>query len=414
MPITQRVVLILCLLTATVYLALVSSQYLAFRLSQRVDSESLQMAVRLEPGNADYRYQLGRYYSWTQRSQEAADSYSTATQLNPHEGGYWISLAGADDLLGLTRRAWNAVQTAVAVEPKNPTIAWAAGNFFVNRGDVNSGLKEFRIVFESSPGLSPRALELCWQLRPDVDSLLRNAVPPNSGSYSSFLEFLMSKGADDSAAKVWGRMTQLHQPVQLGVVFDYVRYLVGQHQPSQAAMVWRQAGDLSELKNYQASEENLVVNATFTSPILNGGLDWNYERRSGVALALDPTEPYLGSPSLLIAYDSRGLEDSGIRQIIPVELATSYQFSAYFKTQNMQGAGGPRFHVQDFYTEELLWDSEELKDSPVWRQVSGEFKTGPQTRLLVLRISRVPAGSPIRGNLWIDNVRLHKLEEKAQ
>jgi len=32
--------------------------------------------------------------------------------------------------------------------------------------------------------------------------------------------------------------------------------------------------------------------------------------------------------------------------------------------------------------------------------------TGPETHTLVLRIARVPAGSPIRGKLWIDGLRL--------
>jgi len=370
------------------------------------------MAVRLQPGNADYRFQLGEYYSLTQQLQEAVDSYGTAVALNSHESGYWIRLATADDSLGFAPRSREALQNAMSVDPKNPKVAWAAGNFFISDGDIDSGLKELRVVLENSPVFAGPALELCWQLRPDVDSLLRDAIPPNSGNYSSFLELLMSKGDDDSAAKVWGRTTGFHQPVSLGVVFDYVRYLIGRNQPVQAGMVWRQASDLSNLRNYQPSSENLIANANFSFPILNGGFDWSYEKRSDVTLALDPTEPHLGSPSLLISYDSRGLEDSGVGQLISVEAGTGYQFSAYFKTQNMQGAGGPHFILQDFYTQELLFDSEELKDSPGWRQVSGQFKTGPKTRLLQLRIRRVPAGSPIRGKLWIDNIRLQRKQEE--
>jgi hypothetical protein len=408
---TKRIILIACFLAGTLYLALVSLQYLAFRLSKRADLGSLRMAVRLQPGNADYRFQLGEYYFWTQRPTEEADSYRTAAELNPHEAEYWMRLAAADDSLGFARERRAALQNAIAVDPKNPKVAWAAGNFFLTEGDVDSGLKEFRVVLENSPVLAGPALELCWQKRPDVDSLLRDAIPPNSDNYSAFLQFLMSKGDDDSATKVWGRMAGLHQPVSLGVVFDYIRYLIGRNRPEQAGMVWQQAGDLSNLKNYQPSSENLIVNGNFSSPILNGGFDWRYENRSDVTLALDPTESHLGSPSLLISYDSRGLEDSGIRQLISVEPGTAYQFSANFKTQNMQGAGGPHFILQDFYTEESLF-SEDLDDPNGWRRVSGEFKTGPETRLLRLRISRVPAGSPIRGKLWIDNVRLQRKQEE--
>ena len=404
--------MVACFLAGTLYLALVSAQYLAFRFSKRADLDSLRMAIRLEPGNADYHFQLGKYYFWTQRPAEEADSYRIAAKLNPHEAEYWTSLAAADGLLGLARESRTAIQNAIAVDPKNPTVAWAAGNFFVSEGDVDSGLKEFRVVLENSPVLAGPALGLCWQKRPDVDSLLRDAIPPNSGSYSSFLEFLMSKGDDDSAAKVWQRMAGLRQPVSLGVVFDYVRYLIGRNRPGHAATVWQQASDLSNLKNYQPSAENLIVNPDFKFPTLNGGFDWSYEKRPDVTLALDPTETHLGSPSLLISYDSRGLDDSGIGQLISVEPGTAYQFSADFKTLNMQGAGGPHFMLQDFYTGGSLFSSEELKDSAGWRQVSGMFKTGPESRLLRLRISRVPAGSPIRGKLWIKNVRLQRKQEE--
>ena len=39
------------------------------------------------------------------------------------------------------------------------------------------------------------------------------------------------------------------------------------------------------------------------------------------------------------------------------------------------------------------------------------FTTDADTRMLVLRVARMPAGSPIRGKLWIDDFRL---VEKSQ
>lgn len=405
--------MIACFLAGTLYLALASAQYLAFQLSKRADLDSLRMAIRLEPGNADYHFQLGKYYFWTQQPAEEADAYRTAAELNPQEAEYWMGLAAADDSLGFARERRAAVQSAIAVDPKDPKVAWTAGNFFLTEGDLDSGLKEFRVVLENSPVLTGPALVLSWQKRPDVDSLLRDAIPPESNNYSAFLEFLMSKGDDDSAAKVWDRTVGLHQPVSLGVVFDYVRYLIGRNRPEQAATVWRQASDVSNLRNYQPSAENLIVNPDFIFPTLNGGFDWSYEKRTDVTLALDPTELHFESPSLLISYDSRGLEDSGIGQLVSVEPDTRYEFSAYFKTENMQGAGGPHFTLHDFYSEESLFTSEELKDSAGWQQVSWVFKTGPKTRLLQLRISRVPAGSPIKGKLWIDNIRLERKQEES-
>jgi len=107
-----------------------------------------------------------------------------------------------------------------------------------------------------------------------------------------------------------------------------------------------------------------------------------------------------------MVFHSRGIEDAGIRQLIPVQPNTTYDFSAYFKAEDIQGAGGPRFAIHDLYSETTYFASDELKDADFWKPVSGTFTTGPDTKLLVLRVQRFPAGSPIKGKLWIDGIRL--------
>jgi hypothetical protein len=179
----------------------------------------------------------------------------------------------------------------------------------------------------------------------------------------------------------------------------------------QAQQTWRQAASLSDLSGYQAAPGNLVVNGDFSLPVLNGGFDWLYERSPDVSLALDSTELHSGHRSLSIVFDSRGIEDAGIRQLIPVEPNTKYEFSAYFKSEGLEGAGGPRFLLEDGFDSLSYYASEELKDADFWKLVSGTFTTGTDTKLLVLRIQRVPAGNPIRGKLLIGSVRLVQQEQ---
>jgi hypothetical protein len=201
-------------------------------------------------------------------------------------------------------------------------------------------------------------------------------------------------------------MVQLQHRVETRHVFDYVRYLIDRREVAQAHQAWRQAAGLADLSGYQPSPENLVVNGDFSLPVLNGGFDWLYEKSSDVVLALDSTESHSGHRSLSIAFDSRGIEDVGIRQLVPVEPNTKYEFSAYFKSEGLQGAGGPRFLLEDRFTRTNYFASEELKDADFWKQVGGTFSTGADTRLLVLRIQRVPPGNAIRGKLWIGDVHL--------
>src|SRR5262249_18498881 len=97
---------------------------------------------------------------------------------------------------------------------------------------------------------------------------------------------------------------------------------------------------------------------------------------------------------------------AGLHQIIAVQPKTAYAFSAYFKSGDMEGAGGPRFVLQDTYNKVVYFESDLLKDADYWKSVDGVFTTGPDTRLLLLWIQRIPANDPMKGRLWIDGVRL--------
>jgi tetratricopeptide (TPR) repeat protein len=404
-PVAKILFLILCLMVATGYLALASSQYLAYRLAAKEDLRNLQLAARLEPLDAEYQYKLGRFLTLTQRLPEAQSAFRYATELNPHDAAYWLALASSDAASGQEQDQRQALERAVAANPKSYRVAWEAGNSDLVEGDLHSALREFRAALEDGSPLSGQVIALCWQATPDVDVLLQEAIPP--AAYSSFLEFLVSRREGVAAAKVWKQIVTLGTPTTLSDVSDYVRYLIGQHEPAQAREVWQQAGPLCDLNAYQPSTNNLVVNGDFSLDVLNTGFDWTYQKRADVNLALDPTQSHLvGHRSLLISYDSRGLDDTGIHQLIPVGPDTNYHFSAYFKTRQLEGAGGPKFALQDFYTQKPFFESADLKDSNDWKLVSGDFETEHDTELLLLRIKREPVGRAIRGDLWIDGVSL--------
>ena len=87
--------------------------------------------------------------------------------------------------------------------------------------------------------------------------------------------------------------------------------------------------------------------------------------------------------------------------------STTYEFSAYYKNGEFEGAGGPHFTIQDAVTQAVLYESDELKEAgESWKNITGEFTTADDCKLLVLRIRRLPEGSPIRGKLWVDDFRL--------
>jgi tetratricopeptide (TPR) repeat protein len=394
---------LLCL----IYVLLAGRLLVASVFAERPELTSLQRAARLDTGNADYRNHLGRYYALVARDPVAAiEPYRAALQLNPHSARYWFDLASAYQVLGDTSNQSGALEHAIEADPTTPDVAWEAANFYLVQGDNEKALREFRVVLESEPSLAAPAIQFCWRINPDVDMLLRDVVPARVEAYNAFLSLLMTKQETAATAKVWAALMATPQNLELRYVYGYIQYLFDHKDVEQARLAWRQAAPRFGLSGYLPTSRNLIVNGDFSLDVLNGGFDWQYQKQQSVTLTLDPSDFHGGHRSLLITFDGPGVTDAGVRQFIAVQPSTLYDFSAYYKNGELEGAGGPHLTIQDAYTQAVLYDSDELKEAGFWKSATGEFTTGADTELLVLHVRRLPAGSPIRGKLWVDDFRL--------
>ncbi len=235
---------------------------------------------------------------------------------------------------------------------------------------------------------------------------MRDVVPASAPAYTAFLSLLINKQETAATAKVWDALMATPQKFELARVYEYIQFLIEQKDVDQARRVWQQAAPRFGLSSYIPTRNNLIVNGDFGLDILNGGFDWQYQKQQSVTLTYDPSDFHGGHRSLLIGFDGPGVTDAGIRQFIAVQPDTVYQFSAYFKNGEIEGAGGPHFTIQDAYTQAVVYDSDELKEAGFWKSATGVFTTAADCKLLVLHVRRLPAGSPIRGKLWIDDFRL--------
>jgi hypothetical protein len=397
----------LFLLLFAIYLCLSASVWMASHYAGKETLKGLQTAARLRPGDSDYQSQLGEYFLLAQPSaDEAVTHFLASVRLNPNQARAWFGMAEAYQMSGDREHRRFALEQATVADPTTPEFSWQVANLDVADGDFSNALPQLKKVMQYDLALTPSAIRLSWRIMPDMDSLLGDAVPISAPVYAQFLEFLISQRESDALAKLWTQMVRAGLPIERRHVFEYVQYLVLNHQPLEAASAWSQAGPLAQLQSYQPAPANLVVNGDFSSDVLNGGFDWLCQQSKDVRFALDPTQSHGGHRSLLVDFDSRGLSESGLRQFIAVNPNTSYDFSAYFKTEDLRGAGGPQIAIQDAYNPAPYFASSDLSEVSYWKQVSGSFTTGPTTQLLVLHLQRSPGGSPIRGKLWIDDIRL--------
>jgi hypothetical protein len=394
-------------LLASLYFLLSAREFAASVFASKPELHKLEYAVRLSPGNADYRHRLGSYLAFFGSDpQGAIEEYRAAVALNPYDSGTWFDLAGAYQVVGDIAGQRSAIDRALQAEPTAPGVAWQAANFFLVDGNIDRALHEFSVVIANDISLVDVSLKNCWRVRPDADVLLRDVVPPRPDTLLAFLNLVISKNDTAGAIKTWERLTQLHEKFDVSHLFEYVRYLIQLHRPDAAMAAWEQAAGTLGLTGYLPSEDNLVINGDFSLEILNGGFDWTYVNRVGVRPLLDASDFREGDRSLSLTFEGPGISDAGFQQLIPVRGTTTYDFSAFYKSSDFEGAGGPQIVLRDAYSNAPLFASDPLKDADFWKEVHAKITTPADTVLISLAIERFPAGSPIRGKLWLDGFQL--------
>jgi tetratricopeptide (TPR) repeat protein len=397
-----------CFVGVVVYLQFALRAYVASHLAASLDLAKIQKAIQLEGANAEYRDLLGRKLALSGASlDEAISNYRSAVHLNPYEARYWLDLAAAYQFAGRIGEQGESVEHAVQADPTTPHVAWEAANFFLVQGDREKALRYFGVVLANDPEAVDSALELCWRASGDATEILDQALPPRPDLYLSFLRLLVTKQDVAAAEKVWTRLIGLQQAFSAKTALPYFRLLISKQEVAAAKTAWQQLSRVdASLQPYLSTGENLIVNGGFEENLLNGGFDWLYQSYSHAALAIDTSEFHSGTRSLSVTFDGQSVPGVQLVQFIPVRSSTSYEFSAESRTEDIDTASGPRFAIVDAYTNSSYVLTDDTLGTTPWRLHQARFLTGPNTKLLLLKIVRDPAGPLIRGKLWIDDVKL--------
>lgn len=392
------------LLLVTPYLFLAIQTYRAHYLSEH---GNLSSAMRLSPSNADYRRQSGEIRLYTDVDlQQALSDLRLSTELNPFSARSWLSMATAYQVSGNSAQQSEAIEHAVTVDPTTPDVAWEAAAFYGARGEVDKALQYFRVVSQYDEPSVP--LEAAWRLTHDADKMLQACVPDSVSAHTAFLRLMIANNEEEAAQKTWEHMLRLRQDVDPKLALPYIRYLLEKQAGDRARVVWGQLAEAHPALTKYAAPPNLIVNAGFEEELLNGGLDWLFTPRAGITLAIDTSTFRSGAHSLVINYDGAANSDAGAVQYVPVEPNSHYEVTVYTRAEQLTTANGPYVSATDARSSLELARSEEFIGSYPWKPASFEFQTGDSTQIVTLSVKRQPAGTRIRGKLWLDDLGLLK------
>ncbi len=390
------------------YVAWTATDFVAKTLAASLRPERVAWAAHLDPLNAAYPHILGRIAFYERQDPSAAiEYYRAATRRNQYSARYWLDLTNAQQILAQGEASRGSLQHALAADPTNPLVAREAANYYLVLGDTPAALKLLAMSVRYVPQDARDAIELAWRATQDVHAVMTEVLPPDGEADFLFLQVLIDRHQTDAALRAWDEIMARHQSVALESTFPFIQYLIDEGQVERAHAAWSQIRRRDAWGRDYGDSTNLVDNGGFEDDIVNGGFSWRYENVPHVSLAIDQRDAYRGRRSLVISFEGDAVRDAGIYQWIAVAPQTNYHLSARVKTADLEGAGAPQLAVLDRSTGQPLFLSEEFSGQS-WQEITGDFRTGAATKLVALRVVRVPGTTRIRGKVWLDELSLER------
>jgi hypothetical protein len=374
-----------------------------------------EAAARLEPDNAENWYLLGRYWQYTLDEPDpgrAISNFRRALSLNPRSADAWLDLGTVFESEGDFASAREAYLQALRVYPASAAVAWRYGNFLLRQGEIKPAFAEIRRAVYADPKRSAEAFSRCWRVDPDVGAILDNVIPPNRAGYLAVIFELVNADQLPETLAVWQRLVSMHPRMSPADVIPLTDFLLQKGDVDDAHRVWQDALHLSDVVSSDPPG-SILWDGGFESNIRGGGFAWAFgDPPPGVQISLDHRQKHSGKQSVRIFFDGKhNTNFEGICTNAAVRPGTTYQFSAWVRTQALTSDEGVRFR--------LFWlsdskasghtDSRDSQGTQPWTRIEMPWTSGKDVHYARVCVGRNPSrgfDARIQGNAWIDDISL--------
>jgi cytochrome c-type biogenesis protein CcmH/NrfG len=378
--------------------------------------DALQKAMTWDSANPVYPAALANLlhlYGQSPDPDAVIRLYQTAVRLSPFDAGYTADLAQANDWAGHSSVALPLFQRAQQLFPNAPEINWKLANFYIRSGNIGDALPALKKVLSSNIIDKNQIFALSDRAGINSVTIVENLLPPDVPGYFAYLNFEAQRGNFSAAQQTWNRLLSLGSPFDPKEAFPFLDALMRSHeQLDNASQVWSSlVSRFPDRISSPASGSNLITNGSLQADILNGGFDWRVFPVAGVMVSQDSTGPSADARSLRIEFDgTQNLYYGSVLQFVPVQPRTKYTFSAFTRSQAITTDAGIGLQISNGYDpNKILGSTDPLIGTTPWSDQSFSFETPSETRLLIVRIVRLPSqklDNKIAGAFWLSRVSL--------
>jgi tetratricopeptide (TPR) repeat protein len=412
LTITSRILLFAFVLALIVFIA---RQGVASYYARQNRPDALEKAMIWDPANPVYPAALANLVHLYGRSpdpDEVMRLYQTAARLSSFDAGFTADLAQANDWAGRTNLALPLFQRAQQLFPNSPDINWKIANFYIRSGRIDEALPALKKTVSSNFIEKNQVFALSDRAGINSVTVLDRVLSPNIPAYFAYLNFETQRGNFSAARETWNRLLSLNSPFEPKEAFPFLDALIKYHELDSASRVWSSlVSRFPDRIPSPASANNLITNGNLQADILDGAFDWRVFPVSGVAVNQDSSGPSADTRSLRVEFDgTQNLYYGSVLQFVPAQPRTKYAFSVFTRSQALTTDAGVGVQISDAYdTAKILGSTEPLIGTTPWLEQSFSFESPAETRLLIVRIVRLPSqklDNKIAGAFWLSRVSL--------
>ncbi len=421
-PWWRAVLFLLPILAGSVWLA--QRGILVAWVTYQADSLSptdLRKALQQDPGNPDLVHRIGWVYAYNPTSIDLAEAEKylhQAVELSPRRWDFWTDLGTVCDDVGDTACSDDAFERAGSLNPMTPGLIWAIGNHYLLTNRPEKAFPHFRRLVELDPEYLGNTFRLCLRATQDPLAIYREVVPhgKDANPRFAFLMQLASAADYEGAMGVWEQMISGpdHSP-SLAAVKPFLDFLLDHDRIDDAGRVWDSLQHAGVIPPATVQSDNLLYDGGFEGPLLDTGFDWRSDDSPDLVFDFTDTSAYKGSRSLRIEFAVGTNSDYDlVNQIVRIKPDTSYELSAYVRSDNLTSDSGPRLRVVEVgCTDCPPRTSDPTVGTTPWHAVDVQFLTHPQTeavRISFWRPQNQPYPHDITGTVWLNDVTLRRTE----
>jgi hypothetical protein len=245
------------LLGVAVILALTLATYRAIRIAiadwrfREGDLAGIESAERLMPSNARYHFARALAVQQADPTSAAVDlELSRALALNPRFSEAMLSWSVDKEFSGDKRGAEQLLLDAQGID-RLLGPSWALANFYYRQGDAahfwpqaNECLRMISVFGFTTGRYDPvPVFQLCWNMEPNAEKILSQAIPPSPQIEQIYLSYLMKNAKIDAQIGLVARMLPNATADELWVLIPHINALTGAGQIDTAVHEWNEMID---------------------------------------------------------------------------------------------------------------------------------------------------------------------------